>query len=1264
MPEHDSNGFSSLQKVERDLLTRTSWTDACTAYREIQNGRAEGNLASLWVRQHLQDILFRLGCTIQKHPGKILFVGLLTLTVLSVGLKSVGLEYELDKVWTEEGGRIQRELKQLQDQLEFSASGNEQVIIQTASSGGNLLHHEGLLAHVELLRQALQVEVELFDYKWGLADICVKPTAPSFGPSFVDKLFENIMPCEIVTPLSCFWEGSKLTNPWYSMNSDTLGIENLSWLNLNPVNLSKIMKKSMNAPDFPFERMDNFMSRAGITTAYQEKPCLNPYDDLCPDTTPNKKSRSLPDIGATLTGGCYGFASKYIHWPEALTIGGIQRDRSGVVVSAAALRTIVQIMDNKEMFEFHRDTHYSHDIGWSIESAGKVIEAWQNQFNSEMKRLSNLLPEAQTYRFTTFTFNALTNALHRFTIPDVYHLVTGSVVILAHECAAVVFVKQSGGWWRLYVGLFGVVLHGFSISAGLGLCGVLQLAFNATTTRVLPFLALSFGGNSMFLLVHTLNRIITSGAVPVDRQIGECMKRTGMVIVISNASVILAFAAASVIPISALRHFSWQGAIVHACSATSIFFLFPAACSIELYRKRSPVHHERTAHSARRPRPESSAGTAVPAYETPQVSDHSRFDSVQIPRHEIEQVRREESPCIVKSRCCRWSLTQFVIKGYNFLIFRPVMRSLLILSLVGLLMFGCWGVFYIENGIKLTDVIPAHTEEYEYLRYHERYFGTYRIFAITQADFDYPSNQSLLYEYYNALKKVKQIVKNEHGDLPGFWLTYFRKWLIELQELFDKEWKSGHITAEGWTANASQDGILAYKLLVQTGLADTPVDKQLLPRNRLVDSQGVINPKPFYNYLTAWYNHDALGYTLSRGSLVPQPRYWRDTRTTTKDTKDLTIAKSSAIEFAQMPFYLHDLCSTSTITAAVARVRSISDKFQERGLPNFPSGLPFIYWEQYLHLRFYLASAVAFIFVAISVVLVTVLLNVWTTLLIVLLLGVSLVQVFGAMHALGIALNAVPAVLAVVSTGLGMESMLCLCVGFLTALGSTKKHRTTMALEYMITPLTCSTINKLISVILLAFSEFDFVSTYFSCLLSAIVAIYAYNSFVVLPVLLSVIGPSCELVPHNNPNQIDTPSMQSSPELELRASSPATHSFQHHSILGSNYQIHPDRGSSEVCQLPYPRHSLSTISEERTSCRTTSPGSALTPTGVVILPEITVETTIVRSSLLGQVTTSSSESTDGETQSTSGAFRVPLNKGDTTKVKTRAKMKLKLPAMQ
>lgn len=85
-----------------------------------------------------------------------------------------------------------------------------------------------------------------------------------------------------------------------------------------------------------------------------------------------------------------------------------------------------------------------------------------------------------------------------------------------------------------------------------------------------------------------------------------------------------------------------------------------------------------------------------------------------------------------------------------------------------------------------------------------------------------------------------------------------------LQNAFDHEWNLGYIKQEGWNQSASNEAILAYKLMVQTGRVENPVDKSLLTSNRLVKEDGIINPKAFYHYLTVWYNSDPLAYSASQ----------------------------------------------------------------------------------------------------------------------------------------------------------------------------------------------------------------------------------------------------------------------------------------------------------------------------------------------------------------------------------------------------------------
>ena len=213
--------------------------------------------------------------------------------------------------------------------------------------------------------------------------------------------------------------------------------------------------------------------------------------------------------------------------------------------------------------------------------------------------------------------------------------------------------------------------------------------------------------------------------------------------------------------------------------------------------------------------------------------------------------------------------------------------------------------------------------------------------------------------------------EDDDGGLVEFWLSLVRNWLLKLQDAYYQDKERGLIDDDGWTKEASDDAILAYKLLVQTGHVDYPVDKSLLRSARLVSGDGIINPAAFYNYLSAWYSNDAMAYSYSQATIEPVPKDWFHD----PQDYDLKIPKSKPIRYAQIPFLLNNLGDTKAMVRTIKEVRDICDTFVSRGLPNFPHGIPFTFWEQYIGLRFYLllalAAALAAVFLVISVLLVS-----------------------------------------------------------------------------------------------------------------------------------------------------------------------------------------------------------------------------------------------------------------------------------------------------
>ncbi|KAF7991588.1 hypothetical protein HCN44_008959 [Aphidius gifuensis] len=1196
---------------ESDLYIRPSWTDAAIALDQLEKGKAEGQRSAVWIRASLQDELSQLGYFLQRHAGKVIFVAIIVLATFIVALKSGQVHTKVEQLWIQEGGRLEKELEYTIEVLGEVPS-THQLVIQTPKySGANLLNPNALIEHLNILTTAIETEVQLFDVTWTLRDMCHTPAMPIFE-GVVAEMFTKIVPCAIMTPLDCFWEGSKLIDYAVAIPGPKHS-QYIRWTSLNPTEILHQMKNA--GYSFPFELLEDYMKRAGVTNGYQTKPCLDPYDPACPDTAPNKLSKSLPDVGTELAGGCYGFAANYMHWPEELLVGGVKRNKSGSLTRASGLQSIVQLNGEREFYERYDKDYRTQDIDWSQEKASHVLQTWQRAFTNSVKKQMNANRGLSMYNMYTFSTTTMNDILGSYSKVSVKNISIGCGFIVA---------------------IGGVLLTCASVVAGLGFCALLGIPFNAITTQIIPFLALGLGLHDMFLLTHTYAELDIKN-IPSSEQTGIVLKRTGLSVILKSSCVGLAFFAASLIPIPALRMFSIQAGILIFFNLGSIILVFPTMVSLDLRRRRSgrsdilccclPAlndniiannknlrlinknissnnNNNRAKQTITRAMPPDRRQTQTKILTNDNdnneswvggnnISDiesnnininnyHNNNNNNNNNNNEMDKLtghNKNHDDCLL----FKFSLTKIASKHYAPFVTNSATKFFGMLIFVFLLAASVWQSMKVIDGFELTDLVPRNSDEYAFLLAQSKHFGVFNMYAVTGRDFDYPHNQKLLYEYHDSFIRIKNIIKNDDGGLPKFWLMYFRDWLKNLQNAFDKDYRSGCIDEEKWCSNATDDAILAYKLLVQTGHADNPIDKFLISRNRLVDNDGIINPRGFYNYLTSWATNDAFAYETSQGNLRPLPKEQMHDR---RDV-ELIIKKSSPLTYAQMPFFLQRLTDTNSITQLISGVREVCEKFEERGLPNFPSGIPFLFWEQYMDLRSCLGIALLAALGASFAVVGILLLNFWAALLVVISLAGVVLQLFGVMGFIGMKLSAVPAVLLVVSVGIAVHFNVHICLSFVTSVGG-RDRRVRLALEHMFAPIIHGAITTLIAVMMLAFSEFEFVIKYFFLVLLCLIGIGLVNGLFFFPILLSLIGPSAEVIPYDQPDRISTPTPPPSPKI--RRSKPPAPPRRPHKIDNRNLHNEP---------------SLTTITEESNSWNSAQD----TQSCIIVQPEVKIETT-------------------------------------------------------
>ncbi|KAI4891086.1 hypothetical protein NFI96_017764, partial [Prochilodus magdalenae] len=1172
--------------------SNNTYCHAAFALKHISKGKAAGQRAPLWIRARFQALLFTLGCHIQRHCGKVLFIGLLVFGALSVGLRVAAIETDIEQLWVEAGSRVSRELRYTKDKQGEENVFTSQMLIQTPKQEGtNILTQESLLLHLEAALSASKVQVSLYGKSWDLNKICFKSGVPIIENVMIERMIDKLFPCMIITPLDCFWEGSKLQGG----SAYLPGMPDIQWMNLDPLKLMDQLSQFTSLEGFR-----EMLDKAQVGHAYMNRPCLDPNDPDCPLSAPNKDLRQSPDIAVELKGGCHGFSKKFMHWQEELILGERERSSQGSLQSAEALQTMFLLMSPKQLYEHFKDDYEIHDINWNEEKATAILETWQRKF---VEVVHGSIPQNSSSNVYAFSTTTLNDIMKSFSDVSVIRVAGGYLLMLAYACVTMLrwdCAKSQGA-----VGLAGVLLVALSVAAGLGLCSLLGLSFNAATTQVLPFLALGIGVDDMFLLAHSFTE--TGSNIPFKacdtnllsslfcEKTGDCLRRTGTSVALTSINNMIAFFMAALVPIPALRAFSLQAAVVVVFNFAMVLLIFPAILSLDLHRREDkrldilccfyspcssrviqiqPQEFSDANDNHAPPHPHAPAmgtftgsttittsthiTTTVQAFTqcdaagqhivtilppTSQISTSpgppppsssstdqygSRLFTPSSSTRDLLSQTEENNPgreC-VPLPFLRWDLARFARDKYAPLLLKPETKTAVVVAFVALLGLSLYGTTKVHDGLYLTDIVPRDTKEYDFISAQFKYFSFYNMYLVTMDGFDYAHSQRELVQLHNAFNSVKYIVRDSDQKLPRMWLHYFQDWLRGLQASFDADWEAGRITYESYR-NGTEDGALAYKLLIQTGSKKEPFNYSQLTSRRLVDDDGMIPAEVFYIYLTVWVSNDPLGYAASQANFYPHPHEWiHDKYDTTGE--NLRIPAAEPLEFAQFPFYLNGLRQASDFIEAIESVRSICEEFMRKGIQNYPNGYPFLFWEQYIGLRHWFLLSISVVLACTFLVCAILLLNPWTAGVIVFILAMMTVELFGIMGLIGIKLSAIPVVILIASVGIGVEFTVHIALGFLTAIGD-RNTRSAVALEHMFAPVMDGAISTLLGVLMLAGSEFDFIMRYFFAVLAILTLLGILNGLVLLPVLLSIMGPPAEVAPANGGNCLSSPSPKVTP---------------------------------------------------------------------------------------------------------------------------------------
>lgn len=1017
-----------------------------------------------------------LGSFVQANAQRTLLLLSLALLVLCAALNSVKLDVDLAS-WVQLTTRIENELQAIDAAIGEGAGSNSLLILQTPKrrhqqqaqayrknnnknldttrTSEDVLTIESFMIHLEAVAIATHVTIDLFDISWSLKDICFSPTLPDYEGLVVNQMLDRMMPCAIKTPLDCFWEGSKLMGPEQEVTLGSIGPK-LKWTNLNPLLMVEGKKLDQPHTSFPYDTFISWMKRIGMTSGYQEKPCLDPTDPNCPPTAPNKLTGVAPNLGAELTGGCRGLAAKQMIWKEDEIVGGIERNRSGHIVRAEALQSTIQMMGERDVYDFWRKTNKVVDVNnWSTEKAKMVIDAWQKRFKEELAQFTRT-STSSAYKIQALTPKSMLEPIDSRTILDLSNFKLTILLMTILMCISYPNFEVRGDSKDLgansnsgsdqndktrvdsikvsrvktfFMAIITSLIVILTFIASIGLSSLMDFPLNMATTQLLPPLAL-FYGYRQALMIATIYAKNYKHVPPADLTT-ESLNESLTILLLESSAILVPLVVAALFPVHATRVFVIQAIIYVVLSSSTAIFLVPALLVTFLIHnsressdksiiyitytsntprecispsllsiKSSKKHLEagvksgpsledqifsRLQEDLRNIRADAQQPTDInfsmradgsrtsfklttsralgtnstPPQRSPLPPAAILPDLLMRPANDSEKPVFDED---FDSDCEKDADTPNLNEAVQQVPTRKVSRRLttyahliaskwslqILICLFRLLVLGLMitQAPNVRYGLQLKDIVIRGTAEYDSFALQEKFFPLYNIFAITSGEFDYPSNQRLLYEFQQKISEVDGIVRDDEQQAqPKFWLAYFRDWLLELQEQFDQDRNKSAISSQGWTDHASDASKMAYKLLAQTGRADNPIDKNLVESNRLVDKNGIINQKAFYYYLTAWVMNDAFTYSNSEANLKPLPKTWNE------NPNDLRIERARPITYAQIP-YLLKLPEDMNGLETIVEIRSISQAFEQLGLQNFPTGVPFIFWDQFINLDF------------------------------------------------------------------------------------------------------------------------------------------------------------------------------------------------------------------------------------------------------------------------------------------------------------------------
>ncbi|KAA8493573.1 Protein patched-like 1 [Porphyridium purpureum] len=208
-------------------------------------------------------------------------------------------------------------------------------------------------------------------------------------------------------------------------------------------------------------------------------------------------------------------------------------------------------------------------------------------------------------------------------------------------------------------------------------------------------------------------------------------------------------------------------------------------------------------------------------------------------------------------------------------------------------------------------------------------------------------------------------------------------------------------------------------------------------------------------------------------------------------------------------FIQSGLTETEYFVDAINSARDAASQTNVDGNRAFVYGYIYEFWEQYVDIYATLYQVVGFSLLGVSIVTALLMMSAWCAFLVVLLCLVITLELYGISTLVGIRVNAVSITNYAISIGMAVEFTAHYTHAFRTQPDGNRTDRAVRALGIMLAPATNGMASTILALFPLLGSEFEFIRRYYFGMLFTMVMLAYLNGMILLPVVMSLVGPPC-----------------------------------------------------------------------------------------------------------------------------------------------------------